>query len=312
VKLNRNVVAEHYSREDVKGEIAKWCYGNVSGANGRKPRWVGIHCSEVDSKGRMLLIRYLKGAPLTIKSESDVDFLLKVFNRFKPRTFYATANIYKYLFRDEHVIDLENIIACTPTWDIDNSRSKWRATIEVCREIISFLERNGISRSIIVKWSGNAAHVHVHHEALSPEIRAKHNPLDLAYALVEYVIRKIEHRIREISAKYLAEKLKVDNEHDSQQLFTCPLSLHRKLNCVVICIDVNDLDSFDLSWTSINSFKHFHGWNRFEVGEADELAVKALELVGGYPGYPKGRRRRSLPVDKLIMKWLKKLEEAEC
>ena len=124
---------------------------------------------------------------------------------------------------------------------------------------------------------------------------------------MEYVIKKLESKIREISAKHLAEGLRVDNEHDSQQLFTCPLSLHRELNCVNVCIDPNDLDSFDLSWTSVKSFKHFFNWNRFEIGEADELALKAIEIVGRYPGPYKRRGRRKHPsVDEMIMKWLRK------
>ncbi|RLE50796.1 MAG: hypothetical protein DRJ21_01445, partial [Candidatus Methanomethylicota archaeon] len=191
--------------------------------------------------------------------------------------------------------------------DIDNERDKWKATIEVCKEIISFLEKYGISKSIIVKWSGKAAHIHIHHEALSPELRRKYNPLDLAYAIVEYVIKKLEDKIRNIASKYLAEKLKVDNEHDPQQLFTCPLSLHRELNCVSICINPNDLDSFSLEWTDPSSFKHYDDWNKFEIGEADELALKAIEIVGRYPGPYKRRGRRKHPsVDEMIMKWLRK------
>jgi len=183
VELEWNEVVKHYSRVDVREEIARWCNVVVAGAEGPKPRWVGIHCSEVDSRGRRILIRYFKRIPLKIRSAREVESLLRAFKRFKPRTFYATANIYRELSKVDHVFDIGNIIACTPTWDIDNTRLKWRATIEVCREIVSFLENRGISKSIIIKWSGNAAHVHIHHQALSPEIRAKRNPVGFSLRL---------------------------------------------------------------------------------------------------------------------------------
>lgn len=299
---------KHYSREDVQDEIIKWCYPRVDGIDVLKRRWVAFHCKKND-KHDFTLIRYIRDNPLTITSKSDLKGYLNFFGRLGLRTIYATANIYRELNSFEHVVDLNNIIACTPTWDIDNDLNNWKITINACKEIISFLESHGVTRSIVVKWSGEGAHVHLHHNALSPELRTKFNPLDLAYAVVEYTIMKLEWKFHDMSSK--AEKLRVDNEHDPQRLFTCPLSLHRSLDNVAVCIGLNYLDSFDLSWVKIGSFKHYYDWDKFEVGEADELALKAIEVVGRCPYIP-GRRRKYPPVDELILKWLRKIEDLEC
>ncbi|MCS7366035.1 MAG: hypothetical protein NDF54_11415 [archaeon GB-1867-035] len=305
------LVLKHYSKANVQSEIVKWCCAQVDGFSGLKKRWVAFHCRRSkDDEEKFILVRYLKGDPLLISSERDFQRYVKIFGKLGLRTVYATANIYGKLYDFEHVVDLNNIIACTPTWDIDNDLLHWKATIAVCREIASFLESNGITRSIIIKWSGEGAHVHLHHNALSPELRRNYNPLDLAYALVEYTIMKLEWKFHDIS--FSAESLRVDNEHDPQRLFTCPLSLHRSLNRVAVCINLNDLDAFDLSWTDVESFRHYYDWNKFEVGEADDLALKAIEVVGRCPYFPKGRRRKHPPVDELILKWLKKLEDLEC
>lgn len=308
--LSSNLVMKHYSRVDVKNEILKWCYTYVDGFRELKNRWIAFHCDRNEKKSKFLLVRYFKGRPLSISSRLSLERYFEFYGKLGLRTIYATANVYGKLYRFGHVVDLSNIIACTPTWDIDNDLLHWRETIATCREIVSFLESNGICRSIIVKWSGEGAHVHVHHNAFSPELRRKYNSLDLAYALVEYTIMKLEWKFHDLSIS--AENLRVDNEHDSQRLFTCPLSLHRSLDRVAVCISLNELDSFDLSWTNAGSFKHFYGWDRFEVGEADELAVKAIEVVGRCPSFPKRRRRKYPPVDELILKWLRKLKDLEC
>ncbi|MCD6341648.1 MAG: hypothetical protein J7L83_02190, partial [Thaumarchaeota archaeon] len=76
-------------------------------------------------------------------------------------------------------------------------------------------------------------------------------------------------------------KLKVENIMDVQRVFTAPLSLHRELDIVAVTINPNELDQFDLSWTKLDDFKYWKDWSRFEKGEADELALKALENVRG-------------------------------
>jgi len=44
-------------------------------------------------------------------------------------------------------------------------------------------------------------------------------------------------------------------------------------------------------------------------GEADEIAEDAYKMVGGYPLKRRRRGRRTIPLDKQIMKWLWRFEE---
>ena len=50
------------------------------------------------------------------------------------------------------------------------------------------------------------------------------------------------------------------------------------------------------------------GWNRYIEGEADLLAIKAYETVGGYPlrRMPRMKVKKKMSVDELIMKWIGK------
>lgn len=294
-------VAKHYENPRVKDEIVSFAKG----------RWVGLHCAERDRSGRPHLLRYLGRTrlPLKIEEPSDVPKLLNIFKKFGPRTFYATANVYRSLRITEDVMDLSNIFVCTPTWDIDNALEKWQATLEVVREIMAFLEQNGVERSSFIKWSGKGCHVHVHGEAVSEELRRRVNPLDLAYAVVEYVNAKLREKYTEILLRHSAEGLRVDNEMDSQRLFTCPLSLHKELDKVCVCINREDLENFTLEWANMEDFRHYEGWKEYAVGEADQLAMRAYETMGPSPSLPRFRRRKHPPLDEQITHWIKRLEE---
>jgi hypothetical protein len=160
-------VLQHYEDATVRREVATFAGG----------RWVGVHCSSRDRAGRIILVRYLKGRhPLSINSGEDVGDLLRALSRLGPRTFYGTVNVYRRLKGAEDVADENNIIGCTPTWDIDNAPEAWKGTIEAAREIVSFLEREGIRRSVYVKLSGRGCHVHLHERAFSDEALARFPP----------------------------------------------------------------------------------------------------------------------------------------
>lgn len=109
-----DIVVTHYSRREVKEEIARFS----------KDRWVALHCELKDADDRPYLLRYKRVAkhkiPLTISDDEDVPALLKRFGRLRPRTFYASASVYREITHPEHVKGLENIVFCLPTWDIDN------------------------------------------------------------------------------------------------------------------------------------------------------------------------------------------------
>lgn len=289
-------VLRHYQKEEVKREIASYATG----------RWVGLHCEETDSKGRRRIIRYTaKGRPLTLSKPSDVEYVFKAWRRLRPRTFYATALMYEGLTTDSYV-GLSNATACTPTWDVDNEADKWKATIEAAIAIVNLLDKVGVSKSVYALWSGRGIHVRVNQEAVSRELRSRVPPLDLAFALVEYVRSRLTPLIADISARFCASGLTVENRMDPQRMFTCPLSLHRELPVVCVAMSPEELKDFDPSWTRIEGYRHNDAaWRRVIPGEADEAAMKAHELIGGYP-YRRRRVRKHPPLDEMIRTGLKK------
>lgn len=285
----QDLAIEHYSRAEVQREIAEFCKG----------RWMAAHC--IDKSGKLVFRRYLGGKPMAIKNEEEFATLLK---RLKntARTFYATANKYPTIERIED-IDLSKAYLCTPTWDIDGTLQNWRETIAVAREILSILEEEGVKNSVYVKWSGNGCHIHIHEEAISEAVIGKAHPLDFAYAIVEYINLKAVPKIIE-SIK--TESVKVENRMDAGRVFTCPLSLHRQLDVVCVCLKPTEIDDFSPEWIQPTNFKHNPTWRNFKKGEADALALKAYETVGGYPAPLRKGKPKSKRLDQQINEWLKK------
>jgi len=281
--------AEHYSRSDVQREIIDFC----------RSRWVGIHC--LNTSGKLIFRRYLRGKPLTIENPED---LLKVLGirRCRVRSIYATANVYAFVRRIDDVYDFSNIQRCTPTWDIDSNLSNWRETISVAEVIVSYLEEWGLKKSVYIKWSGNGCHIHIHEGALSHSLLEKHGPLSLAYAVVEYVKSKLSEKLMEAHPRGVT----IENKMDPTRVFTCPLSLHRELDVVCVCMKPNQLSIFSSEWVNPESFRHNPSWREFSEGEADGLAEAAYRTVGGYPLRWRRRRRKSMPLDKQIAKWLQR------
>jgi hypothetical protein len=288
----------HYSNPLVQSEIAFFC----------KEKWVGLHCEATSKKdNKQILVRYFKsGKPLQITQPLDVKNLILSFSKLKPRTIYATANIYKQLNKNEDVINESNLKACMPTWDIDNTIDKWNATLQTILELISLLESNGVKKSFFIKFSGRGAHIHIHPYAISEELRSKYNPLSLAWSIVEYIKEKLAEKIAEITLKFKAESLRVDNEIDIQRLFVAPLSIHRKVDKVSVCLNPNKLESFNpYEDANLNQFKHFENWKNYIAGEADELALKAHKYIGEYPYFKRSKKRKHPPLDKQILKLLR-------
>ena len=272
---------EYYSQPTIAREVVDFL----------KDRWVAVHCQRRLRDGRLILIRYFRGKPLNIKSVGELRLVLKRLRRLAPRTFYGSANIYRRLDSREDALDyLGNVTNRTPTWDIDSRPEWWRATIEVGRAIVEILEREGVARSIWLKWSGRGLHVHVNEGAFSPEFLAKHNPLDASWAVVEYVIGKVQEKVVEVNLKY-GTMIKVENLMDPQRVFTAPLSLHRELDVACVAFKPDSIDSFELDWTNPSSPRHEPDWRSYETGELDQIALKALRIVGVYDK-PSARRTR--------------------
>ncbi|MEM1552793.1 MAG: hypothetical protein QXO49_05935 [Candidatus Bathyarchaeia archaeon] len=288
----QSLTIEHYSRAEVQKEIAEFCKG----------RWMAAHC--IDESGKLVFRRYLGGKPMAIKSEEEFATLLKRL-RNTARAFYATANKYPTV---EHIkdVDFSKAYRCTPTWDIDGSLQNWRETIAVAREILSVLKNEGVEKSIYVKWSGNGCHIHIHEDAISEAVLNKAHPLDFAYAIVEYINTKAMPKIIE---SLRVENVKVENRMDAGRVFTCPLSLHRQLDVVCVCLKPDEVDSFSPEWIQPSSFRHNLEWRNFQKGEADTLALKAYEAVGGYPMLTgKRRKAKSRRLDQQINEWLQKFK----
>ena len=281
---------DYYSSSEVQKELSDFCRG----------RWVALHC--LDASGKLVFHRYAEGGPLKIDDLKSIPNLLNFWRR-NIRSIYATANIYKLMRRSEDVYDFSNVQRCTPTWDIDGVLSNWRETMAIVKEMTGFLSKHGVDKSIYVKWSGNGCHVHIHEKAFSDALLEKHHPIDLAYAIVGYVNTKLFSRFLEISPDV---KTVVENKMDPARVFTCPLSLHRKLDVACICMKPIQLDDFMPEWTDPQRFRHNPSWREFREEEADELAERAYQAIGGYPLQPMKKRRKTKPLDKQIMTWLQK------
>lgn len=273
---NDHLVKEHYSRGDVRKEVMGFS----------RRRWLAL-------AGRRW-VRYLEGKPLTSQLLRLPDTLVAT----GARAIYATTALYKRLDSREDPFVGSNVLAVTPYLDIDNELEHWKATIEVARIISDELESMGIVRSVYILWSGKGAHVRVHELALSEGLR----DLDHAWALAEYLKMRVEPEVAEIRRRFGAAGLRVENQLKLRSLFTVPLSLHRRVDRVAVCLKPEDVDDFDLSWTDPSSFKH-RDWEGYELGEADEASKKALDVVGGYPSR-RGKKRKEPPVDEMVRKWV--------
>jgi len=293
-------ILRHYLRKEVQEEIVEWCRG----------RWIAFHCETFDEKGRRIFIRYHPKTkkPLKLDSLEEFERVFRDLSYIKPRAIYATINQYRVIEKEDDVFSLDNVFSTLPTWDIDSKLSDWKATIEIARVIRDILLKYGVEKSVYFKWSGNGMHVHLHQFAISREITAKKHPLDIAFAIVEFIRLKIERELYEIKRKYEVKQLKVENKIDVRRVFTAPLSIHRELDVVAVCMKSDDLENFDTSWIELDGFRHNTTWREFKEGEADELALKAYETIGGCPyiGGRYRRKRKTKKVEDMISKIIKK------
>lgn len=261
-----DLVLKHYSNTEVLHEIARFSAG----------RWVAVFSADGMHRYHQNTRRFLR-----IETVSDVEMILR---QLKPRSFYAT--IHRYVWGAGYPLRMVSTMA---SWDIDLlPSSSWTNAIQSAEEIIMELNRLGICKSIIVKWSGEGVHIHVNDKAFSQELLARIPPMDAAYALTEYVLKRVGRRPHVL----------IENKVDSARVFTSPLSLHKALDRVCVCIDPSSLDSFSIDDTRPGFYRHFKGWNKHEYGEADAAVEKAFEIVGGYT--VRGKRRRKPSVEEIV------------
>ncbi len=264
-------VLRHYLREDVAGEISRFC----------SRRWVALECRS--SGGSRAFYRYWPdGRPLTISEPADIKRLINRFENRMPRAIYGSANIYRRLERGEDVSAADNILMSTPSWDVDGSLEEIELIKEAARALVEALRSEGVERSIYLVWSGRGIHVHLNEKAVSGELWEK-GPLRVSFAIAEYVLRSARDGLERICerSRSLDRRLKVENLMDIQRVFTAPLSLHRELDLVAVTIKPDELENFELNWTEIKAFRYWSGWDVFEAGEGDKLALKALAEIRG-------------------------------
>ena len=259
-------ILNHYSKEVVRKEISDFVKG----------RWVAL---EGSIKGNRMFIRYLRDKPLTIKSPEEVTSLIRRYRGIGVRTVYATVNVYDDLSSPQVLDDLRNVVRTTPFWDIDTELSRWEYAVRAAEVLSEYIESWGVRKSLYVMWSGEGMHVRISEKAFSTELIESNHPLDVAFAVVEFVLKEVRDRLMKLISES-GGVLKVENLIDAKRVFTSPLSLHRRLNLVAVCMKPDDLSSFNPSWTDMHDFKHRSVWREYDEGEADDLARKALQAIG--------------------------------
>ncbi|WFO75930.1 hypothetical protein J4526_03525 [Desulfurococcaceae archaeon MEX13E-LK6-19] len=264
-------VIEYYSQKNVAEEITLFL----------KDRWVGI-----EGPGKKW-IRWIHNKPLIITSPDEIVDLLKKNRWLNPRSIYGTIELFKRLTsrRDVEEDYENNVYAATMFIDIDIVdesivEKTWRYAIEAAKTIRSFLEQEGVRESIYFLWSGAGIHVRIHEKAISDNIYNMAHPIDVVFALAEYIMESLKRELLEI-VRDSGGLIKIENLVAPKRVFTAPLSLHRRLDAVAIPLRPEDLDEFNPSWSNPKEPKYSSkAWARFKQGEADDLAVKALKKIG--------------------------------
>lgn len=279
-------ILSHYARDCVQREISRYSRG----------RWVAVHLNYGTSP-RMVRYRYVGGeaGALRIEEPGDVERIVRAYGG-RIRSFYATIHRYDWPGPCP-----SRIISSMPSWDIDLLVDEVEPALRAAADLISTLERYCVTKSIIVKWSGQGVHIHVNDQAFSPSLFEAWSPLDVAYAVTEFILRRCGDP---------GGGVRVENKVEPGRVFTSPLSLHREVDRVCVCIPPDEVLSFAAEWASPKSFRHHFGWDRFEQGEADVLAIKALETIGPYPREKK-RKRVHLPLDYEIDRLLKRFGKGD-
>lgn len=264
-------VFEYYSRREVGEEIASFLRGRWAGIEGVGKKWV----------------RWVQDRPLTITSPEELVSSLKRFYRLNPRSIYGTIELFKKLSEKSDVEEgyEANVYAATLFIDIDIVDEKmvdkaWRYAVEAAKKIVGFLEEEGVSKSVYLLWSGAGIHVRVHEKAFSNNVYSREHPIDVVFATAEYVMESLKKDLFSI-VRESRGLIKIENLVAPKRVFTAPLSLHRRLDVVAIPLKPSDLESFEPTWGNPLEPKYTsRAWGVFREGEADDLALKALEKIG--------------------------------
>ncbi len=261
---------EYYSRRSVAEEVAGFLRGRWAALEGRGKRWV----------------RWRRGRPLAVSSWREVAELVREYRGLGARSWYGTIEVFRRLVERRDVEEgyEENVERATVFVDIDvvdESRlgEAWRCVVDAARVLVEWLAGRGIVESVYLLWSGAGMHLRVHEGAFD-EVLGEAHPLDVAFAVAEYMLEANEAELLRI-IHGCGGLVKVENLVAPKRVFTAPLSLHRSLDRVAVALRPERLGEFSLEWSNPLDPVHDAGaWRRFRGGEADELAWEALEKVG--------------------------------
>ncbi len=263
-------VLRYYSNRRVQEEIAGFLCNRWAAVEGEGRRWA----------------RWWHGKPLNICTPGDVVRALHEFAAIKPRSFYGTIEVFKKL---ESSSDVEegyegNVKAATVFIDIDivdesRVRDAWRYVVEAARRMVEWLEEKGVRRSVYLAWSGAGMHLRIHEYAFGYSSLNAH-PVDVAFAVAEYMLEALEPRLWEVIVAS-GGLVKIENLVAPKRVFTAPLSLHRRLDSTVITLKPDALDEFTPDWADPRRYKHDpNAWRDYAKGEATQLAEEALKKIG--------------------------------
>lgn len=263
-------VIEYYSRPEVKKEIYDFLIDRWAGLEGEGKKW----------------IRWEGDKPLRLSSPDDVARLVKRYHYLKPRSFYGTIERFKRLETRSDVTENyeENVSLVTPFIDIDILDESminrgWVYVRKIVETITSFLHGHGVVESVYVVWSGAGMHLRINEHAFR-EVLIEHHPLDVAFAVAEYILESLKPHLYDIIRESNG-LVKVENLVAMKRVFTAPLSLHRRLESVVVALKPDKLSEFTPEWS--NPEKPVHdprAWREYIEGEADNLAEEALKRIG--------------------------------
>jgi len=258
---------KHYLRPWVAKEIAGFLRGRWAALEAPGKRWV----------------RWRGNRPLVVESPRDVPKLVAEYRGV--RSFYGSIEVFTSLKdrRDFEEGYGHNVAAATPFIDIDivdeaRVDDVWSCVVEAAEAIYAWVcHEKGVCRSIYMLWSGAGMHVRIVEKAI-PRVPGV-NPVTAAYALVEHILRSLGPRLKAIVEK-CSGAIKIENMVAEKRVFTAPLSLHRRLDSVAVPIAPEDLGSFNPSWSSPENPRYRPKlWNRFVLGEAQQLLEEALRSV---------------------------------
>ncbi|MCD6301064.1 MAG: hypothetical protein J7L82_03225 [Staphylothermus sp.] len=245
-----------------------------------KNRWAGL-----EGEGKKW-VRWLGNKPLRIDKPEDTPFIIKKYYFLKPRAIYGTIEVFRKLdYRKDVEENYENnVMKATPFIDIDileedKVEKVWKYAIKIGVLIRDWLREQGVKQSVYFLWSGAGLHVRINENAFNSVLR-EHHPVDVAFAVTEYILESLRPHILDIirESSYL---IKVENLVAMKRVFTAPLSLHRKLDRVAVPIDGEHIEEFSLEWCNPEKPVYDKGaWNKYDLGEGDKIAYKALNQIG--------------------------------